>query len=169
MLTGSSPQDTYVSVGLLASLSAFTWVGLDPAEAAVGIVLVTHAPVRSAEGTGRSVEQRMLAFAAALGMGSPDEPMPDLGPCLSIHPGSRVVLRPEGCRYGLRPPVHPRWVRLLLQRLDVAVVVGLDPLARTSSMADIHRYLDHRSKAGRLLFGTARTVHSPISGVTPTC
>ncbi|MFE2427461.1 hypothetical protein ACFXJ5_12010 [Streptomyces sp. NPDC059373] len=169
MLTGSSSQDSYVSAGLLASLSAFTWVGLDPAEAAVGMVLVTHAPVRSAEGTGRSVEQGMRDFAVALGMGSPEEPIPDLGPCLSIHAGSQVVLRPEGSRYGLRLPAQPRWVRLLLQRMDVAVIVGLDPLARTSGMADIDGYLDHGLKAGRLFFGTARAVRSRASGVEPTC
>lgn len=166
MLTGPTP-DTYVSPGLLASLSAFTWVGLDPVESQVGMVLVAHAPVRSAEGTGRTFDQRMRAFASALGMGSSDEPLPNLGACLSVGPGPRVVLRPEGARYGLQLPVHPRWVRLLLERPNVAVVVGLDPIARTSAMADINNYLDKGMDAGRLFFGTASAVRIRNGGVTP--
>lgn len=161
MLTGPSRQDTYVSLGLLASLSAFTWIGRDPADAPVGMVLVAHAPVRGAEGTGRNVEQRMRAFAAGLGMGNSDEAVPDLGPCLSVHPGSLVVLRPQEARYGLRLPAHPRWVRSLLSRPDVAVLVGLDLLARTSSMSDVDGYLDRGLEAGRLFFGTASVERHP--------
>ncbi|TKA13092.1 hypothetical protein [Actinacidiphila oryziradicis] len=161
MLTPPPQQDTHVSIGLLVSLSAFTWIGLDPANAPVGMVLVTPSPARGAEDADRTIEQRMRSYAAALGMSEPEEPMADLGSCLTLHPRSaHVLLHTNGARYGLQLPAHPRWVRLLLRRSDVAVIVGLDPLARIAAMADVDSYLALGLEGRRLLFGTAHAVRT---------
>ncbi|MCQ4045767.1 hypothetical protein ACFOSC_19605 [Streptantibioticus rubrisoli] len=156
------PSDTYVSLALLASLSVFTWAILDPAAEPVGMVLVAHAPVRSAEETGRSVERRMRDFASALGMREDGVQAPCLRPRLTIDSLRRVVLRADGMRYGLQLPTSPGWKRLVGQRARATVIVGLDPLQRASEMPDIERYLDRAVAERRLYFGAAQVIRSNV-------
>ncbi|MFJ5030624.1 hypothetical protein ACIQB5_21375 [Streptomyces sp. NPDC088560] len=67
-------------------------------------------------------------------------------PCASIAPP-----------YRKRIPAGRSWTLLLGRRTPVALVLGLDPLARSATPAEIDSHLDVGTLRQRLPFGHTRT------------
>jgi hypothetical protein len=141
------------------SLTVRTWIGADPGGYAIGFVLMAHPPARWPTHTLADIEHKMRGFASALGLRPPDQPVTDLGTCLTVHAGT-VRLRPRGVRQEITLPAHAHWMRLLLTRPEVAVVVGLAPLELHATTEEVERYLDDGLRAGRLLLGRAHVAES---------
>ncbi|MET7713319.1 hypothetical protein [Streptomyces sp. NPDC005407] len=142
-----------------ASLTVRTWIGADPGGYAIGFVLMAHPPAHWPADTLVGVDRKMRGFASALGLRPPDQPVMDLGSCLTVHAGA-VRLCPRGVRQEIALPAHARWMRLLLTRPEVAVVVGLAPLELHATAEEVERYLDDGLHTGRLLLGRAHVADS---------
>ncbi|MCX4834367.1 putative ATP-grasp-modified RiPP [Streptomyces sp. NBC_01016] len=161
MVTPSRADVRAISPGLLASLGAWTWIGADRTGHPLGIVLLAHPPGRWPHESAESIEQDMRQLADALGLVAPDKPLSGSGPKVTRHAGTRLLIHPAGSRFGIEIPAHPRLVRLLRERNELAVALGLDPLLRGAAQAAADQYVDTGLPRGRLLFGMARTTESP--------
>ncbi|MER8068366.1 hypothetical protein ABTZ59_08725 [Streptomyces sp. NPDC094034] len=93
---------------------------------------------------------RALAFAA--GLRTPDRPLADLGTCLTAWEGA-VRLRLVRINKWLSLPTHECWRRLLLTRLEAALVIGLVPLDVQAAAEEADRYLDRCLHHGDLMVG----------------
>ncbi|WP_063742122.1 ATP-binding protein [Streptomyces yerevanensis] len=149
-----------VSAGLFASLGVWTWIGADAHGDPLGIVLLVHPPARRHGETDERIEQQMRALSDAFGLVEAGKPLTDIGPRVTIHHGARILLRPEGSHFGVQVPAHPRLVRLLTERGELAVAVGLDPLAIGAPPAEVDLYVDRGLPANRLLLGRAQAAAS---------
>ena len=143
------------SAGLVASLLTATWLDADPAGNALCCLFVAHPPAKHATETPTVVEQRMKRVAVSLGLGPADEPPPDIGPRLRPLDSTSVALRFDGTPYKKFIATESRWVHLLTAPTDVALILGLDPLSRSATPAEIDGYLDISAERRRLLFGRA--------------
>ncbi|CAM5578749.1 MULTISPECIES: hypothetical protein [Streptomyces] len=154
LITCTSPATTGPSPGLLATLGAWTWLGLDPAEAPLGHLLLAHPPGRTACDTPAAIEVRMRRIADALGgLATPQERVPNLGARLLMVSRTTVLLRFDGTRFGVRLPVRPGWTQQVQRHGQAVITVGLPPLKRSADLADVDIYLDDTLASGRLLFG----------------
>ncbi|MFE0132951.1 hypothetical protein ACFWY6_15480 [Streptomyces sp. NPDC059037] len=163
MVTPARTPVPTISPALLASLSAWTWIGADRAGQPLGIVLLAHPPARRRGETPESIEHDMRQLADALALVEADKPLTDSGPRVTRHPGARLLIHPAGSQYGIEIPTHPRLVRLLTDRNELAVALGLDPLVRGASQAAADQYIDTGLPRGRLMFGRACTAPSPLA------
>lgn len=68
-----------------------------------------------------------------------------------------MALHFDGTSYRKRIPAGRPWILLLGQGMPVALVLGLDPLSRSATPAEIDTYLDRATPRQRLLFGHTRT------------
>ncbi|MEU5437687.1 hypothetical protein AB0G73_30525 [Streptomyces sp. NPDC020719] len=141
------------------SLIARTWIGADPGGSPIGFVLLAHPPARWPTDTFADVERKMWGFAAALGLRPPDQPVAELGACVTVTTGP-VILSLARIRRKITLPAHARWQRLLLTRPEAAVVVGLVPLGLDATAEQVDRYLDDALRTGRLLLGRAGVADS---------
>lgn len=66
-------------------------------------------------------------------------------------------MRFDGTPYRKRIPAGRPWTLLLGQGTPVALVLGLDPLSRSATPAEIDTYLDRATLRQRLLFGHTQT------------
>ncbi|MGW3627528.1 ATP-binding protein [Streptomyces sp. NPDC000880] len=149
-----------VSAGLFASLGVWTWIGADAHGNPLGIVLLAHPPARRHGETDERIEQQMRALADAFGLVEASQPLTDIGARVTIHCGARILLHPDASHFGVQAPAHPRLVRILAERGELAVAVGLDPLATGAPPAEVDLYVDHGLPANRLLLGRAQTAAS---------
>ncbi|MDQ1024788.1 anti-sigma regulatory factor (Ser/Thr protein kinase) [Streptomyces umbrinus] len=152
----TSSETALASAGLFASLGVWSWISSDAHGDPLGIVLLAHPPVRRHGETGELIEQQMRILADAFGLVEADQPLTDIGPRVTLHPGARILLRPDASQFGVQVPAHPRLARLLTERGELAVAVGLDPLARGAPPANVDLYIDRGLPANRLLLGRAQ-------------
>ncbi|WP_206507825.1 hypothetical protein [Streptomyces chrestomyceticus] len=161
MLTTCTPPPVLNAPGpgLLAALGAWTWLGLDPADAPLAHRLLAHPPGRTARDTPAAIEARMQRIAAALGgLATPQERVPNLGPRLLMVSSTTVLLRFDGTRYGVRLPVRSGWTQHVRRHGQVVITIGLAPLTRSADLTDVDTYLDDTLASDRLLFGLVRPV-----------
>lgn len=145
-----------VSAGLFASLGVWTWIGVDGQGDPLGIVLLAHPPGRRQGEGDERIEQQMRTLADAFHLVEAGQPLTDIGPRVTLHPGARILLHSDGCRFAVQVPAHPRLARLLTQRGELAIAVGLDPLAIGAAPAEVDLYVDRGLPANRLRLGRAR-------------
>ncbi|WP_405882409.1 hypothetical protein OG762_29720 [Streptomyces sp. NBC_01136] len=157
MLTPAHTESFRPSAGLIASLATTTWLDTTPTGATLCCLLLVPQPPRSFYETPAVIEQRMRAVAEALRLGPATAPPPDIGPRLRLITPTEVVLRFDGTPYRKRIPTGRPWSLLLGQGTPVALVLGLDPLSRSATPAQIDTYLDRATLRQRLLFGHTRT------------
>lgn len=138
-------------------LATTTWLDTTPTGATLCCLLLVPQPPRSFYETPAVIEQRMRAVAEALRLGPATAPPPDIGPRLRLITPTEVVLRFDGTPYRKRIPTGRPWSLLLGQGTPVALVLGLDPLSRSATPAQIDTYLDRATLRQRLLFGHTRT------------
>lgn len=156
MLTRASTESFTPSAGLIASMATTTWLDAVPTGAALCCLLLVPQPPRSLYETSAVIEQRMRAVAEALHLGPATAPPPDIGPRLRLVTPTEVALRFDGTPYRKRIPAGRPWTLLLGRRTPVALVLGLDPLSRSATPAEIDSYLDRATLRQRLLFGHAQ-------------
>jgi hypothetical protein len=99
----------------------------------------------------------MRAVAETLHLGPATAPPPAIGPRLRQITPTEVALRFDGTPYRKRIPAGRPWTLLLGRGTPVALVLGLDPLSRSATSAEIDAYLDRATPRQRLLFGHTRT------------
>ncbi|MHC0430885.1 hypothetical protein ACX6XY_11930 [Streptomyces sp. O3] len=157
LISTHSAEPRALSAGLIASLATVTWLDTDPTGATLCCLLLVSQPPRAPYETPTVIEQRMHTLAIALGLGPATAPPPDIGPRLRPLSPTDVALRFDDTPYRKRIPAGRPWTLLLRQRTPVALVLGLDPLSRTASPAEIDAYLDRTTLQQRLLFGHTRT------------
>nr|WSZ97290.1 hypothetical protein OH820_17940 [Streptomyces sp. NBC_00857] len=156
MLTPARPSGLWVpeapKISLKTPLTTRTWIGADPSGHAIGFALLAHPPARWRDATPADIHRRMRALACAAGLRTPDQPLADLGTCLTVRDGS-VHLRLSRIHQGLALPAHAHWKELLLTRPEVALVIGLAPLDVHAAAEEADRYLDHCLHNGDLMLG----------------
>ncbi|MEU4926737.1 hypothetical protein AB0G54_09555 [Streptomyces yokosukanensis] len=157
MLTPAHTESFALPAGLIASLSTTTWLDTTPTGATLCCLLLVPQPPRSCYETPAVIEQRMHTVAEALHLGPATTPPPDIGPRLHLIAPTEVALRFDGTPYRKRIPTGRPWTLLLGQGTPVALVLGLDPLSRSATPAEIDTYLDRATLRQRLLFGHTRT------------
>ncbi|KUN02456.1 hypothetical protein AQI95_26930 [Streptomyces yokosukanensis] len=157
MLTSARTESFMTSAGLIASLATTTWLDTTPTGATLGCLLLVPQPPRSFYATPAVIEQRMRAVAKALRLGPATTPPPDIGPRLRQITPTEVALRFDGTLYCKRIPTGRPWSLLLGQGTPVALVLGLAPLSRSATPAEIDAYLDRATLHQCLLFGHTRT------------
>ncbi|MEU6145681.1 ATP-binding protein [Streptomyces sp. NPDC047081] len=163
-LTRVHAEAVPVSAGLFASLGVWTWIGADAHGDPLGIVLLAHPSARRPGETAERIEQQMRALADAFGLVEAGKQLTDIGPRATIHRGARILLRPEDSPFGVQVPAHPRLARLLTERGELAVAIGLDPLAIGASLGEVDLYVDRGLAANRLLLGCAQAV-APLHAI----
>ncbi|WP_328486064.1 DUF5949 family protein [Streptomyces zaomyceticus] len=155
MLTRTAPA-TGPDTGLLASLGAWTWLGIAADGQRVAHLLLAHRLGRTSHGTPDAIEARMRHLAETLGgLAQAEDPVPDTHGTL-VTVGSRCLLKFPGTRWGLKLPTHPQWTQLVHDHGRAALVLGLDPLGQSADGPRVDAYLDAALVRGRLLFGFAR-------------
>lgn len=157
MLTPARAESFTPSAGLIASLATATWLDTTPSGATLCCLLLVPQPPRSTYETPAAIEQRIRAVAEALHLGPATAPPPDIGPRLRQITPPEVALRFDGTPYRKRIPAGRPWTLLLGQGTPVALVLGLDPLSRSATPAEIDTYLDRATLRQRLLFGHTQT------------
>ncbi|WP_433446032.1 hypothetical protein ACQPXS_01080 [Streptomyces sp. CA-142005] len=157
MLTHASTRSLTISAGLIASLATVTWLDTAPTGATLCCLLLVPQPPRSRYESQTVAEQRMRTIAEALHLGPATEPPPDIGPRLRPITPTEVALSFDSTPYRKRIPAGRSWTLLLGRRTPVALVLGLDPLTRSATPAEIDSYLDLGTLRQRLLFGHTRT------------
>ncbi|MET8720041.1 hypothetical protein [Streptomyces misionensis] len=157
MLTPAHTESFIPSAGLIASLATTTWLDATPTGAALCCLLLVPQPHRSVYETPTVIEQRMRAVGETLRLGQATVPPPDIGPRLRLLTPTEVALRFDGTPYRKRIPAGRAWTLLLAQGTPVALVLGLDPLSRSATPAEIDTYLDRATLRQRLLFGHTRS------------
>ncbi|WP_411151103.1 hypothetical protein [Streptomyces sp. A30] len=157
MLTPARTESFTPSAGLIASLATTTWLDTTPTGATLCCLLLVPQPPRSCYETPAVIEQRMRVVAEALRLGPATTPPPDIGPRLRLIARTEVALRFDSTPYRKRIPTGRPWTLLLGQGTPAALVLGLDPLSRSATPAEIDSYLDRATLRGRLLFGHTRT------------
>ncbi|MFJ9710881.1 ATP-binding protein [Streptomyces sp. NPDC101234] len=157
----SEPSASAVSAGLFASLGVWTWIGADGRGDPLGIVLLAHPPARRRGETSERIEWEMRSLADAFGLVEAGRPLTDIGPRVTLHPGARILLHPDGSPFAVRVPAHPRLARLLAERGELAIAVGLDPLAVGAAPAEVDLYVHCGLPSNRLHIGCARAATSP--------
>ena len=157
MLTPARTESFTPSAGQIASLATTTWLDTAPNGATLCCLLLVPQPPRSCYEAPAVIEQRMHAVAEALHLGLATTPPPDIGPRLRLIAPTDVALRFDGTPYRKRIPAGRPWTLLLGQGTPVALVLGLDPLPRSATPAQIDTYLDRATLRQRLLFGHTRT------------
>ncbi|AVH56566.1 MULTISPECIES: hypothetical protein [Streptomyces] len=157
MLTPARTESFRPSAGLIASLATTTWLDTAPTGATLCCLLLVPQPPRSFYETPAVIAQRMRAVAEALRLGPATAPPPDIGPRLRLITPTEVALRFDATPYRKRIPTGRPWSLLLGQGTPVALVLGLDPLSRSATPAQIDTYLDRATLRQRLLFAHTRT------------
>lgn len=144
------------SAGLIASLATTTWLDTAPTGTALCCLPLVPQPPRNLYETPAVIEQRMRAVAEALHLGLATAPPPDTGPRLRLIAPTEVALRFDGTPYRKRILTGRPWALLLGQGTPVALVLGVDPLSRSATPAQIDTYLDRATLRQLLLFGHTR-------------
>ncbi|WP_210591122.1 hypothetical protein [Streptomyces sp. GESEQ-35] len=156
MLTPAPPSGLWVPAApknsVTAPLTVRTWIGADPGGHSIAFALLAHLPARWRDATPADIRRRMMAFALAAGLRTPDQSLADLGTCLAVRDDSAHLrlLRIGQC---LTLPTHEHWRRLLLTRPEVALVVGLAPLDVHAAEDEGDRYIDRCLHQGDLMVG----------------
>jgi hypothetical protein len=157
MLTPARTESFTPSAGLIASLATTTWLDTVPSGATLCCLLLVPQPPRSLCETPTVIERRMRGVAEALHLGPATIPPPDIGPRLRLISPTEIALRFDDTPYRKRIHAGRPWTLLLSQETPVALVLGLDPLSRSATPAEIDTYLDRATLRQRLLFGHTRT------------
>jgi len=156
VLTLAHPSGLWVPeaarADIKAPLTIRTWIGADPRGQEIGFVLLAHPPVPSQDAAPADIHRRMRALAFAAGLRTPDQPLADLGTCLTARDGS-VRLQLVRINKWLSLPTHEHWRRLLLVRAEAALVIGLIPLDVHAAAEEADRYLDRCLHTGDLMVG----------------
>ncbi|MER6379963.1 hypothetical protein [Streptomyces sp. NPDC001250] len=157
MLTPASTRSLTIPAGLIASLATVTWLDTAPTGATLSCLLLVPQRPRSRCEAQTVIEQRMRTVAETLHLGPATAPPPDIGPRLRPITLTEVALRFDSTPYRKRILAGRSWMLLLGRRTPVTLVLGLDPLSRSATPAEIDSYLDLGTLRQRLLFGHTRT------------
>lgn len=128
--------------------ASWTWLD-DTAFGPVAFLLLAHPH-------GSGTEE----LAALLGLAEPGRRLPELGERIAVpRPGRATVRGPDGGPL-LEVAAGDRWSAFVAGGGPVALVVGLDPLARRAPLPEVETYLALGTTAGRLRLGISRRARS---------
>ncbi|MFF3943678.1 hypothetical protein ACFYYN_02560 [Streptomyces sp. NPDC001902] len=127
---------------------SWTWLD-DTAFGPVAFLLLAHPH-------GSGTEE----LAALLGLAEPGRRLPELGERIAVpRPGRATVRGPDGGPL-LEVAAGDRWSAFVSGGGPVALVVGLDPLARRAPLPEVETYLALGTTAGRIRLGISRRARS---------
>lgn len=129
--------------------ASWTWLD-DTAFGPVAFLLLAHP-----HGSGTA------ELAALLGLAEPGRRLPELGERITVpRPGRATVCGADGGAL-LEVAAGERWSAFVAGGGPVALVVGLDPLARGAPLPEVEVYLALGTTAGRIRLGISRRAPSP--------
>jgi hypothetical protein len=130
-----------------------TWAWLDDtAFGPVAFLLLAHP-----EGRGTA------ELAALLGLAEPGRRLPELGERVTVPRSGRAAVRGAGGGRLLEVATGDRWSAFVAGGGAVALVVGLEPLARCAPLPEVEAYLALGATAGHIRLGISRgtSSHAP--------
>ncbi|MDX3075991.1 hypothetical protein ACIP98_02470 [Streptomyces sp. NPDC088354] len=123
-----------------------TWAWLDgTAFGPVAFLLLAHPRGHGTAG-----------LAALLGLAEPGRRLPDLGERITVSAPGRAVVHADGGGCLLEVAVGERWSAFVADGGPVALVVGLEPLARRAPLAEVEDYLATGALTARIRLGISR-------------
>ncbi len=136
-----------LSVEFINSLASWAWLE-DTAGGPVAFLLLAHPEADAVAG-------ELSGLAGALGLAAPQRRLPDTGKRVLVVGTTRAVVCVDGCPHVVMVEVGPSWAEFTRTGGRIALLVGLDPLARNSPRDAVEEYLGRCALSGRLRLGTA--------------
>lgn len=127
--------------GLISGIASWSWLD-DTGFGPVAFLLLVHPEPAAGE-----------ALARAMRLSGPARRLPDIGDRVSVAGVARATVRLDGAEHLMQIPVGDRWADFVRAGGPVAVLVGLSPLSRRATRADVETYLAGATMAGRLRLG----------------
>ncbi|MFG2299582.1 hypothetical protein [Actinacidiphila glaucinigra] len=128
--------------------ASWTWLD-DTAFGPVAFLLLAHPQGRGTAG-----------LAALLGLAEPGRRLPELGDRIAVRRPGRAVVRGADGGALLEVAAGERWSAFVAGGGPVALVVGLDPLARRAPLPEVELYLALGTTGGRIRLGISRRAPS---------
>ncbi|MFF7211256.1 hypothetical protein ACFZAU_12070 [Streptomyces sp. NPDC008238] len=129
--------------------ASWTWLD-DTAYGPVAFLLLAHPH-------GRGTAE----LAALLGLAEPGRRLPELGARVTVGGCGRATVRGADGGALLEVAAGERWSAFVAGGGPVALVVGLDPLARGAPLPAVEAYLALGTTCGRIRLGISRRAPSP--------
>ncbi|WUD74697.1 hypothetical protein OG937_24880 [Streptomyces sp. NBC_00510] len=129
--------------------ASWTWLD-DTAFGPVAFLLLAHPH-------GSGTEE----LAVFLGLAEPGRRLPELGERITVPRPGRATVRGADGGPLLEVAAGDRWAAFVAGGGPVALVVGLDPLARRAPLPQVETYLALGTTAGRIRLGISRRAPSP--------
>jgi len=131
--------------------SVASWAWLDQ----TGFGPVAFLLLARPEGEPEELEE----LADALALAPPGRKLPDIGADrVGVAGATRVKLRLDGCVHRIEVSVGERWARFVERGGPVAVLVGLEPLARGAGAEAVEAYVGECVAGDRMRLGVAGCV-----------
>jgi hypothetical protein len=96
------------------------------------------------------------AMAAALGLADPGARLPDIGGRITVLAPDRIGVRVDGAPHVMELAVGERWSAFVDAGGPVAILVGLEPLARGADRDAVEAYVAATTLEARLRLGVSR-------------
>ncbi len=135
------------SAEFINSLASWAWLE-DTAGGPVAFLLLAHPEADVVAG-------ELVGLAGALGLAAPQRRLPDTGKRVLVVGTTRAVVCVDGCPHVVLVEVGPSWSEFVRAGGRIALLVGLEPLARNSPRDAVEAYLGRSALSSRLRLGTA--------------
>ena len=138
---------TIPTAEFINSLASWAWLE-DTAAGPVAFLLLAHPEADMVAG-------ELAGLADAIGLAAPQRRLPDTGERVLVVGTTRAVVCADDCLHVVLVEVGPSWSEFVRTGGRIALLVGLEPLARNSPRDAVETYLGRSALSGRLRLGTA--------------